>query len=75
VIFKNKEGKECKMIIEIKPQSQTAPPKTKNRRPQTVLREMMEYQRNLSKWDAARQFAARQGWEFKVMTERDLGIR
>ncbi len=62
-----------KCLIEIKPFKETMPPKYKRRTKNTLLAEAM-YSQNTAKWAAAREFCMDQGWEFKIMTERELGI-
>jgi hypothetical protein len=74
VVLKDRSGVERKVIIEVKPLSQAIPPKTTRRQKTTLLNEAMVYQRNQDKWSAAREYAAKIGFEFVVMTERELGI-
>ena len=63
-----------KYLIEIKPKKQTVPPKKPQRQTKGYLREAYEYAKNQSKWAAAREYFADRGWEFKVITEIELGI-
>jgi len=63
-----------KYIIEIKPQRQTCPPAKPKRQTQGYLREAYEYAKNQAKWEAAKEFCADRNYEFKIMTEEDLGI-
>lgn len=63
-----------KYLIEIKPKKQTVPPKKPQRQTKGYLREAYEYAKNQSKWAAAREYCADRGWEFKVITEIELGI-
>ena len=37
--------------------------------------EVREYARNQAKWKAAREFCEDRQWEFKVITEDELGIK
>ena len=64
-----------KKISEFKPIKQTAPPKKPKRQTPSYLREAYEYAKNQAKWKAAREFCADRMWEFKVMTEVELGIK
>jgi hypothetical protein len=57
VKLKDKNGVERKLIIEVKPLSQSVPPKIARRHRKTILNEAVVYQRNLDKWAAARAFA------------------
>lgn len=67
------DGKITEMIIEIKPHKETQEPKPgKNRK--RYLTEVQTYVINKSKWDYARAFCASKGWEFIVVTEKDLGL-
>lgn len=60
-----------KILIEIKPERYTLPPKQgKNKR--KFLLETMEYARNRAKWEAADNFAKHNKIEFKVWTEKTL---
>ena len=63
-----------KYLIEIKPKKQTVPPKKPQRQTKGYLREAYEYAKNQSKWAAEREYCADRGWEFKVITEIELGI-
>lgn len=64
-------------IIEIKPQSQTVPPKkTKRKKESTYLQEALTYEVNNAKWKAAREFCAKNNYIFIIATENDLsGVR
>jgi hypothetical protein len=65
-------------LIEIKPKSQTQPPKKPSRQTKRYLTEASTYVKNQCKWKAAENYAADRGWEFKIWTEdtiRALGIK
>jgi hypothetical protein len=62
-------------LIEIKPKKQTVEPEKKKRVTKGYLYEVMEYAKNQAKWSAAREFCKDNGWEFKILTESDLGIK
>ena len=64
-----KDGR--KMLVEVKPASQTLPPK-KGRSKKRYIKEGMEYLKNRAKWDAARKWAKKRGYEFRILTEHDL---
>lgn len=62
-------------LIEIKPESQTVPPKqTKRKRRSTLLYEAQEYAVNQAKWKAAREYCQGKGWKFLVLTEKNLPV-
>lgn len=60
-------------LIEIKPESQTRPPISK-RKTKRYLEESMVYIKNQSKWKYAIQYCLDRGWEFKIITDKDLGL-
>ena len=64
-----------KYLIEVKPKKQTSPPKKPRRQTKGYIREAYEYAKNQAKWKAAREFCADRMWEFKVITEIELGIK
>jgi len=79
---KSPEGKIQTIMIEIKPYKQTLPPdpSKKNNTPsgrvsRRYLNEVKNYGINSAKWKAARQYCADRGWEFVIMTEKELGVR
>jgi|TARA_A100001515_G_C4477751_1_gene179041 hypothetical protein len=64
-----------KYLIEIKPLKQTTKPKKPKRQTKGYLREVYEYAKNQAKWKAATEFCEDRMWKFKVMTEKELGIK
>ena len=72
---KESNGKIKKYIIEVKPKKQTAPPPKPKRQTKGYLREAFEYARNQAKWKAANEWCIDRGFEFKVLTEKELGIK
>lgn len=71
---KEPNGSIKKYMIEIKPKKQTAPPPKPKRQTKKYLYEAYEYAKNQAKWEAAREWCADRGYEFKVLTENELGI-
>ena len=68
-------GKIKRYIIEIKPKKQTMEPKVKKRKTKGYIYEVYEYAKNQAKWKAAEEFCKDRMWEFKVLTEEELGIK
>lgn len=65
-----------KYLIEIKPSKQTKEPqKTKNKRQQTLITEQTTWVINQAKWTAAQEYAKKRGWEFIILTEKELNIK
>jgi hypothetical protein len=69
------DGTIKKYIIEIKPKKQTLEPKVPKRKTKGYLYEVMEYAKNQSKWNSAREYCKDHGYEFKILTEDDLNIK
>ena len=62
-------------VVEVKPYKQTRPPKTPKRKTKSYLTECVTYAVNQAKWKAAKEFCEDHRIEFKVVTEKELGIR
>jgi len=75
VKVKDKNGKIKKMIIEIKPYKQCIEPKVQKRKTKAYIYEVVEYAKNQAKWEAAKEWCLDRGYEFKVLTENELGIK
>ena len=71
---KEMNGRIRKYIIEVKPAKQTKPPVKPKRQTKKYISEAYEYAKNQAKWKMAREFCADRQWEFKVVTEKELGI-
>jgi hypothetical protein len=67
VTFKNKKT----LLIEIKPDKETSPPKRPDKT-KRYINEAMTYVKNMNKWEAANNFAKDRGWEFQIWTEDTL---
>ena len=62
-------------LVEIKPYAQTQRPVAKQgKRKARLLEEAATYAINQAKWRAASAWAEDRGWQFKVLTEYELGI-
>ena len=72
---KESTGKVTKMIIEIKPYKQCVEPKVQKRKTRGYIYEVMEYAKNQAKWEAAKEWCLDRGYQFKVLTENELGIK
>jgi len=73
--YKEKSGKIKKSLIEIKPYKQCIEPKVQKRKTKGYIYEVVEYAKNQAKWEAAREWCLDRGYEFKVLTENELGIK
>ena len=61
-------------LVEVKPKTQTQPPIYPGKRTQRYLQESLAFMKNQAKWEAASEFAKDRGWEFKIITEHELGL-
>ena len=73
--YKDVSGKIKSSLIEIKPMRQCVPPPKPKKQTKKYLNEAFEYAKNQAKWKAAEDYCADRMWEFKVMTEKELGIK
>ena len=71
---KESTGQIKKMIIEIIPKRQCSPPPKPKRQTKQYLNEAYEYAKNQAKWKAATEWCLDRGYEFRVFTEKELGI-
>lgn len=71
---RQKDGSLKTVLAEIKPKSQCEPPKIKNIKSKRYLTEVKTYGINQAKWAAAEIYAAKRGWSFFVLTEKDLKL-
>ena len=63
-----------KYLIEVKPDRFTRPPASGKRKTKRYLQEIAQYGVNEAKWKSAKDFAKGQGMEFRIVTEKELGI-
>lgn len=74
VKVKKKDGLVATYVLEVKPEYQTKAP-TQKKKTKKFLQESITFAINQAKWKAADEFCKDRGWEFKVITEKDLGIK
>lgn len=67
-----KEGKTY--LVEVKPSKQCQPPVFPGKRTQRYLTESLTFIKNQAKWEAAKNYCKDRGWEFKIITEKELGL-
>ena len=66
------------VLVEIKPKSQTVPPKKPSRQTKKYINEVMTYVKNEAKWKAASKYAQDRGYHFEIWTEdtmKQLGMK
>lgn len=67
-------GTTKKFLIEIKPFAQTMMPKAPKNGvlTESYQNEIKTYVKNQAKWEAARSVCLQKGWEFRILTEKEL---
>ena len=73
VKLKQKTGVVTTMVLEVKPHAQTKVP-TQKRQTKRFIQEAATYAINQEKWRAADLFCREHGWQFKILTEKELGL-
>jgi hypothetical protein len=68
------DGRTKTYLLEIKPEYQATEPKVKKKITKQYITEVCTYAINQAKWKAAREYCMDRKWEFKVLTEKDLGL-
>ena len=71
---KENNGKVKTYVIEVKPFKQTKPPRKRKKVTQSYLYECKTYATNQAKWEAANEWCKDKRIEFKIITERELGV-
>lgn len=72
---RTRDGSIQKSLIEVKPLRQTKKPNMNpKRRTKSWLNEVVTYGVNQAKWKAAQEFCEDRLWDFKILTEKELGI-
>lgn len=69
--MKDKNNNIKTYLVEIKPKRQTKQPE-KRKNTKKYVRELVEWEKNKCKWEAAKNYAKEKNWEFKILTENEL---
>lgn len=68
---RGKDGKVKTLVVEIKPYKQTQAPKPKKSKKAAIM-ESLTFSINTAKWNAAKKLCTDNGWEFVILTEKEL---
>lgn len=71
----HRDGSVKRYVVEVKPEKQTKPPKPRKRTTKSFIYESKTYAVNQAKWRAAEEWCKDRRLEFKLITERQLGIK
>ena len=76
IIKYNKEGALVTEMVEIKPHREViGPPTNPKMKTKTWVSQVRTYITNQAKWDAAKKICEERGWNFRIVTEFELGIK
>ena len=70
--MKNRKGQIETVLIEVKPFKQTQVPQKPKRMTKTFENATKTFLVNQAKWDAAKIVCENKGWEFKILTEKEI---
>jgi hypothetical protein len=62
------------VMLEVKPAVQTKEPRPSKRKTQKYITEVMTWGVNQAKWKYAQDYCNDRGWEFRLITEKELGL-
>ena len=70
-------GKTKTVLVEVKPYAQTIPPtiQESKKKSKRYINEVMTWGVNSAKWKAAREYCKDRGYEFIIMTEKNLPVK
>ena len=71
----NREGKSDVVVVEIKPFKETAEPTPQKNLTKRYLYEVKTWGVNSAKWAEARKYCKNRGWDFIIITEKELGLK
>ena len=74
VKVKTKQNTIKKWVVEVKPKSQTRPPRTPIRKTKKYVTEVRNYAINDAKWKNATEYCKDRDMEFIIITEDELGV-
>ena len=63
-----------KYMVQVKPLYQSIEPNTQKRIDNKYIREVVTYSVNRAKWKAAQKFCKANGWQFQIITEKELKV-
>ena len=72
--IRSRDGTSKTYLVEVKPDGQTRPPKYPGRKTKRYITESLTFMKNQAKWEAAVNYCRDRNWEFKILTEHDLGV-
>lgn len=74
VVMNTKEGQKT-VLFEVKPEKQMSPPTKGKKVTKSYIKESVTFAINEAKWNSAKEYCKKRGWEFAIINEYDLGIK
>ena len=71
----DKNGNIVEQLLEVKPRKETIEPTKKKRITKQYITEVTTWGKNQAKWKAAEEYCLDRGWQFKLITEKELGLK
>lgn len=71
----NPDGTINTTVIEVKPHAQTKEPDRNQPKSRRYIKEVYTWGVNQAKWKAAEEYCRDRRWQFKIMTEKEIGIK
>lgn len=71
----DKNGNIVEQLLEVKPRKETIEPTKKKRITKQYITEVTTWGKNQAKWKAATEYCLDRGWQFKLITEKELGLK
>lgn len=72
--FRQRDGSIKNVMIEVKPSKQTVAPQKPKRMTRRFIQEVQTYAVNEAKWKAATHWCKQNGFEFQLITEKELNV-
>lgn len=70
--IKRPDGSIQTLMLEVKPFEQTKEPKVQKKRTKRYITEVTTWAVNDAKWKAAKEVCTDKGWEFRLITEKEI---
>lgn len=71
-IATNSLGENVVTIVEVKPEKEKYPPTSKGKKKTRFLKECKTYEINQAKWKYARAYCKKRGWNFIILSEKQI---
>ncbi len=76
VKYKDKNGNDRTLVVEIKPEKDLKmPPTNPKRKTKSWAYQVQTWVKNQAKWEAAKEWCEDRNYEFRILTEKELGIQ